>query len=285
MAKPDITFRGYEREAFQLGELLVVHGRYDGLSTTPLAHDHAQLLIPLAGRVHVGDAVLAPGEAVLILAGTLHGASTLGGELRFLAVNAPPGWLPGLAAASGLATPPARGHLPLRDPGLFLQAQQLAAALGAGWPPAARARYVGNGLEQLGLLALARPAPAGDPLVLRVVRRVLAEYGQDLTVEALAAEVGLGARQLERRFQAAVGLAPRRFLIETRLAAARELLATTRLGIGAIAERTGFKEASAFSRSFKQAMGMAPGAYRSRRLHNQALVGEYGTKHTALPEE
>jgi AraC-like DNA-binding protein len=276
MAKPDITFRGYEREAFRLDGALVVRGRYDGLSTTPLAHPHAQLLVPLAGRVHVGEAVLGPGEAVLILPGTLHAASTLGGELRFLAVNLPPAWLPALAAATGQPAPPAHGLVPLRDPGLYLQAQQLAAALGAGWPEQALARYVAAGLEQLGILALGRAAPAGDALVLRVVRRVLADHAQDLTVEGLAAEVGLGARQLERRFRAAVGMAPRRFLIETRLAAARELLVTTGLGLAAIAERTGFKDASRLSRAFGEAMGQPPGAYRSRRLHNPAPVGEYG---------
>ena len=158
-------------------------------------------------------------------------------------------------------------------------------ALAAGWPRAALARFVAAGLEQLGLLALGRPAPAGDPLVLRVVRRVLADHQEDLTVEGLAAEVGLSARQLERRFQAEVGLAPRRFLIETRLAAARELLATTGLGVEAIAGRTGFKEASRLSRAVRQAMGQPPGAYRSSRLHNRGRVGEYGTKQNAHSED
>ncbi|MDB5101797.1 MAG: helix-turn-helix domain protein [Cyanobacteria bacterium RYN_339] len=269
MTKPDIAFRSYRREALALGDRLVVHGTYDGLSTAPLAHPHAQVLVPLAGRVHVGGHVMGPGEAVLILPGTRHEASTLGGELRFLAVNGPPGWLPGLAAACDLPAPPGHGLVALRDPALFLQAQQLAAALEPGWPEAARARYVAAGVEQLGLLALARPMPAGDALVLRVVRRVLADHAEDLTVEGLAREVGLGARQLERRFQAEVGLAPRRFLIETRLAAAREMLVTSGLGLAAIAERTGFKDASRLSRAFSQAMGQAPGAFRSQRLHNR----------------
>lgn len=278
MSKPDITYRGYQREAFALGELLVVHGRYDGLTTAPLAHPHAQLLLPLAGRVHVGEALMGPGEAILILPGTLHAATTLGGELRFLAINAPPAWLEDMAKACGLPAPPGKGLVPLRDPGLYLQAQTLVGVLAAGWPREALARFVAAGLEQLGLLALGRPAPAGDPLVLRVVRRVLADYGEALTVEGLAAEVGLSARQLERRFQAEVGLAPRRFLIETRLAAARELLATSVWGVEAIAERTGFKEASRLSRAFRQAMGQPPGAYRSARLHNRGSLGEYGTE-------
>jgi AraC-like DNA-binding protein len=261
MTKSDITYASYERRAWRHGELLFVHGRYDGLTTGAIAHPHLQILVPLAGRVHVAGHLIGPGEAAVIPPRTPHATSTLGGELRFLAVNLP---------ESGL--PP--GIIVVRDAGCWHQGQLLARGIDAGAPP----RFMLAGLEQLEILVRERqPVPIGDDAVLRVVQRLLAEHGQDLRVSELAREAGLSARQLERRFQAAVGMAPRRFLIEARLAAARELLATTALSQATIAERAGFKSADRLARAFRAAMGRSPGAYRrERRLHNLDQAGEYG---------
>jgi AraC-like DNA-binding protein len=60
------------------------------------------------------------------------------------------------------------------------------------------------------LLSAERSSRGGDLVVAEAVRRItLAKGASDLA--ALAQEVGLSIRQLERRFQAAVGLAPKLF--------------------------------------------------------------------------
>ncbi len=265
---PLLTYRTYRRTARRAGATLVVHGRYDGLATAPVTHPHAQLFIPLAGRAHLApvDAaglVVGPEAAVWIPAGLAHAASSLGAAVEFVALNVPPGWAPALAAAHGLP-PPRAGLLVLREPGLWLAGRLLADTLAD--PPGGDA-WVEAGLLQLGLLAVlaaGQPADpqAADPGVARAVDRVMRDFARPLTVAALAAEAGLGVRQLERRFAAFVGLPPRRFLINVRLAAARELLATTALGLEAIAARVGFADATHLTRAFRAAHGATPAAWR-----------------------
>jgi AraC-like DNA-binding protein len=49
-----------------------------------------------------------------------------------------------------------------------------------------------------------------------------------------------------------------------RLQLARELLTTTSLSIGEVAERSGYDDQFHFSRAFKQAHGVNPSAYRQQ---------------------
>ena len=268
------TYRDYQRTARPCGAAIVVHGRYDGLATAPIAHPHAQLFIPLAGRVHVAPAsgdgfLLGPEAALWLPAGLPHAASSLGGAVEFVALNLPPDWAPALAAAHGLPLPREGAHA-LPEPGLWLGARLLADRLGD--PPGGDA-FVEACLRQLGLLMLgaaggAGATPPGEAAMRRVIEHVLRHHAEDLTVASLAASAGLGVRQLERRFLAAVGLSPRKFLIATRLAAARELLATSALGLEAIAERVGFADATHLTRSFRAAHGTTPAAWR--RAHGAA---------------
>lgn len=260
-----VAYRTYQRVRRSAGQTTVVHGRYDGLATSAIAHPHAQLFIPLAGRAHVAPegrdgAVIGPESAVYVPAGLAHAASSLDAEVEFLAVNAPRDWALMLAATHELS-PPRPGLVVLRDAGVWLTARALADRLGA--PPGGDA-FVEAALLQLGLLLLAhRPAAASpDAGVLRAVDRVFRAFAEPLTVTGLAAEAGLGVRQFERRFQLATGSSPRRFLVQVRLAAARDLLVTSPLAVQAVAERVGFADATHLTRAFREATGQTPGAWR-----------------------
>lgn len=266
-----LVYNAYHSTRYETDGFQTVHGRYDGLTTGFWQHDHWQLLIPLKGRVHLTWAqeglLLGPERAALIPPRLRHAATTLGGELEFLAVNAPAAWLDDLASELGAATPTASDVALLADANVWHAGRQLASALDSrrhGF-----ARVVAAGLDQLAVYALqpmeaAHGAEVPDP-VLRAVDTILRDYAEPLTVEGLAAAFAMSPRHFERRFKALTGLPPRRFLIGVRLAAARDLLRDTPATVEAIAGRVGFGDVAHFTRTFGAIVGMSPTAFRRAR--------------------
>ena len=88
--------------------------------------------------------------------------------------------------------------------------------------------------------------------------------GADLSVGALAAQVGLSARHFTRLFHQQVGVAPGRYVERVRVEAARRLLETERVGVPAVAARCGFGTAETMRRSFVRQLGVNPDQYRRR---------------------
>ena len=84
-----------------------------------------------------------------------------------------------------------------------------------------------------------------------------------LSIEALAETLGIGRRQLERRFQQDIGLSPAAYRQTLRLERARWLLAQTDLEITAIAHECGFQDGAHFARVVRQAHGMSPRQWRA----------------------
>jgi AraC-like DNA-binding protein len=82
------------------------------------------------------------------------------------------------------------------------------------------------------------------------------------TLELLARESGMSRSALASRFHQLVGDTPMQYLTMWRMQLARRLLAESALGTAAIAERVGYQSEAAFSKAFKKAVGMAPGAFR-----------------------
>lgn len=79
---------------------------------------------------------------------------------------------------------------------------------------------------------------------------------------ALAQRVSMSRSAFAARFSQLVGQTPMQYLTFWRMQTARKLLTETRLGTAAIAERVGYQSEAAFSKAFKKAVGMGPGAYR-----------------------
>jgi AraC-like DNA-binding protein len=69
-----------------------------------------------------------------------------------------------------------------------------------------------------------------------------------------------------RLFRSLIGLAPQRFLLQCRLNASSELLATTRMPIKQIASHYKFESVHHFSRVFKNHCGVPPGRFRREAL-------------------
>lgn len=88
-----------------------------------------------------------------------------------------------------------------------------------------------------------------------------------LDTTALARRVGIGASQLRRLFAAHYGISPGAWLMRLRLERARDLLATTDLAVGAVAQACGYEDPFWFSRAFRRDVGTSPQAWRGKRLH------------------
>lgn len=101
---------------------------------------------------------------------------------------------------------------------------------------------------------------AGAARMARIRDYLCTHFAQDISVDALAREAGLSRAHLTRAFARQFGVPPHVYLNAVRLRRAREaLLAGQSLADAAAA--CGFADQSHFSRRFKGAMGLSPGAW------------------------
>ncbi|MBU8900096.1 helix-turn-helix domain-containing protein [Corallococcus sp. M34] len=124
-------------------------------------------------------------------------------------------------------------------------------------------------MEELLLRRL--PSMQPDAALSHAVERIRASRGR-VTVESLEATLGVGARQLERRFQTAVGLAPKVLCRIARMQHAVEWLKRTPTLPGAqLALAAGYFDQAHLVREFKALVGASPGAY-ARELASVGFV-------------
>ena len=118
--------------------------------------------------------------------------------------------------------------------------------------------------------ARAQPVRARGGLSAFARRRVLeiihARLDARLTVEMLAHEAGLSPAHFARAFKETIGRAPHQYLLSLRLERARRLLEMPDANLSNIAQRAGFADQAHFTRLFKRAYGITPGALRGTAL-------------------
>lgn len=102
------------------------------------------------------------------------------------------------------------------------------------------------------------------PGVVKAIRLLQSNLARQVSMAELAANCGMSRSHFDREFCRHVGMPPRRFQMQCRMAEARSLLEGTRLGIAEIAELLGYQDVYFFSRQFKQQSGVSPSAYRKR---------------------
>ncbi|MBR8638927.1 helix-turn-helix domain-containing protein [Streptomyces tuirus] len=86
--------------------------------------------------------------------------------------------------------------------------------------------------------------------------------GEPLTLDDLAAHARMSRRTFARRFNDEVGLSPGRWLIQQRVARARDLLESSDLSVDQIAGRVGFATGTSLRQHLHAAIGISPQAYR-----------------------
>lgn len=108
-----------------------------------------------------------------------------------------------------------------------------------------------------------RPMPVDEAARLsRLMDWVRAHPAQSHTPASLAKRAAMSVRTLQRQFQETVGLTPLEWVTRERVAAARELLESSRRPMADIAERTGFGSEESFRRHFRLVTGISPATYR-----------------------
>lgn len=115
-------------------------------------------------------------------------------------------------------------------------------------------------VQDRGLLAgLAHPALA------RVLHEVHAEVARRWTVAQLGRVAGMSRAVFAERFSRTIGIPPMQYILEWRIAVAKEMLRREDPPLAEVAERVGYKSASAFSTAFTRLTGCSPSAFAKRR--------------------
>ena len=96
----------------------------------------------------------------------------------------------------------------------------------------------------------------------RVRAYVDAHLDEKIRLSDLAAEAGLSVYHFAKAFRCTVGMPPYRYILQTRIERAHELLVSTSLPITQIALTVGFSDHSQFARQFRRFVGTTPSAVR-----------------------
>ena len=110
------------------------------------------------------------------------------------------------------------------------------------------------------LLAQGSATPEFDPLIARMRCRTQADW----SIEAMAASMGMSVRTFQRRFTAAIGMTPVRYLNDLRLERACELIERTRASLKEVARRSGFGSEVNMKNVFVRRLGVLPRDYLER---------------------
>ena len=111
-----------------------------------------------------------------------------------------------------------------------------------------------------------------EPRVRRALLLMEQNLARPIAVAAVASELGLSARQLERLCRQHVGMGPASLYRRLRMRYANWLIENTDRSVTDIANEAGFADCAHFSRQFKDAYGLSPS---TRRLQPQrAAAGD-----------
>lgn len=201
-----------------------------------------------------------PGDVTLYMPGQIQASQAIGQQpWEFVTLYAPLSWLENALHA------PVRGAVPVTpQPKTLPYFTRLARA-------ASPSDVTEAALMLLGALApvldIGAPAQAyRAPHLDRVKARLRAFEEPPPSLDALAALAGLSATGLVRAFRRETGLPPMAWALDQRLIEARQRLRGAE-PIAALALDLGFSDQAHFTRAFRRAAGITPGAYR------KALIG------------
>jgi AraC-like DNA-binding protein len=103
-----------------------------------------------------------------------------------------------------------------------------------------------------------------DPVLQPALSAIHTAPAERWSVTTLARRAAVSRSALDAHFRRVLGISPIRYLTEWRMHLARDLLASTDLGVASVARRVGYDAEEAFSRAFKRHSGAAPTQWRGR---------------------
>ena len=104
-----------------------------------------------------------------------------------------------------------------------------------------------------------------DEVVGKVLTAIHGRPAHPWTLHELARESSSSRSNLARRFTEMVGQPPMQYLSQWRMQVAATILAQSSAKVSSVGTEVGYDSEAAFSRAFKKATGLAPGAWRETR--------------------
>lgn len=108
----------------------------------------------------------------------------------------------------------------------------------------------------------AQKNPHPDEQITQIQLWLEDNYHRDIVFPQVCERFGMSVRTLNRRFKNALGKTPLDYLQDIRINTAKDLLKTSNLSIGEIADRVGYQDTNYFTRLFKKQLAITPNAYR-----------------------
>ena len=112
---------------------------------------------------------------------------------------------------------------------------------------------------------------ARDVILEKIDRYVRDHLGQAVTISDIASDLGYSVRNLRAVFRDRLGVSLGRYMRESRLSEAAQLLQRSDRNGTEIGERCGFESLYAFSRAYRKAYGIPPRAYRQLVTDGRSL--------------
>ncbi len=110
-------------------------------------------------------------------------------------------------------------------------------------------------------------AGLADPDLARALRKMHADVAHRWTVAELGRVAGMSRAVFAERFTRTVGMPPMEYLLEWRIAIAKDVLLREHIPLAEVAEMIGYQSASAFSVAFSRHAGCSPSGFaRSMRV-------------------
>lgn len=140
----------------------------------------------------------------------------------------------------------------------------------SGWCLTFKEPVVGKNGRVVGICGISRdlhsPGEQGENFAAlsAAIEHIHRHYDEPLRLPPLAEMAGLSVYQFDQRIRALFHVTAGQYLVKVRIDAACIRLSTTTEQIAQIALSCGYSDQSAFSRQFKQAVGISPLAYRKK---------------------
>jgi AraC-like DNA-binding protein len=140
----------------------------------------------------------------------------------------------------------------------------------SGWCLTFKEPVLGKNGQIVGICGISRdlhsPGESGEDFTAMssAIDHIHRHYDEALRLPGLAEMAGLSVYQFDQRIRALFRVTAGQYLVKVRIDAACLRLSSTAEPIVQIALSCGYSDQSAFSRQFKQAVGISPMAYRNK---------------------
>jgi transcriptional regulator GlxA family with amidase domain len=111
-------------------------------------------------------------------------------------------------------------------------------------------------IQKTGLLAGLR-----DPAIAAALRTMHADVSHNWSVAELGRRAGMSRSAFADRFAKTVGSTPIDYLLQLRMALAKDMLRREKRSLSEVADVIGYQSTSAFSTAFRRSTGISPGAF------------------------